>query len=137
MLVSLLNGEWLATVWSIAFPVHSQKCVFPSHWWKCSGRWCSGSIRYPLCYAESSFTNGAVGGRYADFHQTENSIPEEKIENLDFFHEMDAPGLKGLGFNSPMAVRAIDLDGDEQTELFVTIGGTNSSQNLVKHLPTV
>ena len=50
---------------------------------------------------------------------------------------MDAPGLKGLGFNSPMAVRAIDLDGDEQTELFVTIGGTNSSQNLVKHLPTV
>ena len=85
-----------------------------------------------LAMIDGPFGNGVTGGRYADFTPVFDQNVIEQVNNLDFFYEQDVPGLTGMGFNSPMSVRAVDLDGDELTELFVTIGGVNSSNNLVK-----
>ena len=83
---------------------------------------------------DGPFGNGVTGGRYANFTPVlDREFFIEQVNNLDIFYEQDIPGLTGMGFNSPMSVRAVDLDGDEVTELFVTIGGMNSSNNLVKN----
>lgn len=86
-----------------------------------------------LAMIDGSFGNGVTGGRYADSTPVFDQNVIEPVNNLDFFCEQDVPGLTGMGFNSPMSVRAVDLDGNEVTKLFVTIGGMNSSGNLVKN----
>jgi hypothetical protein len=79
------------------------------------------------------FRTGVVGGRYADFTATNGATAAEQTQNLDYFYEVEVPGFTGQGFNSPIVVRALDVDGDKQTELFVSLGGVNSARNAILH----